>query len=350
MKANSEVKIAFFDAKPYDIESFKTQNQSFGFDITYFPSHLTETTVPLCQGYDAICAFVNDDITADIIDHLVDYGVKLIALRSAGYNNVDLKAAHCRIPIVRVPAYSPHGVAEHAVAMMLTLNRNTHRAFYRTRDNNFSINGLLGFDMYGKTLGIVGTGQIGRLVGNILLGFGMKVLAHDPYPNKAWAKETGVELVDLQTLYSESDIITLHCPLTPTNIHMINKETINMMKKGVMIINTGRGKLIRSEDLLEGLRSGKVGSAGLDVYEEETDYFFEDHSSSIVKDDVLARLLTFPNCLVTSHQAFFTIEAIRNIADTTLGNVQEYFQDKPLTNEICLNPHKNGSCPDINKA
>jgi D-lactate dehydrogenase len=349
MKPNHEVKIAFFDAKPYDIESFKTQNQGFGFDITYFPSHLTVDTVPLCQGFDAICAFVNDDITSQIIDQLVNYEIKLIALRSAGYNNVDLKSAQGRIPIVRVPAYSPHGVAEHAVAMMLTLNRNTHRAFYRTRDNNFSINGLLGFDMHGKTVGIVGTGQIGRLVGNILFGFGMKVLAHDPYPNHAWAEETGAEIVDLQTLYAESDIITLHCPLTPTNIHMINKETINMMKKGVMIINTGRGKLIRSEDLLEGLRSGKIGSAGLDVYEEETDYFFEDHSSSIVKDDVLARLLTFPNCLVTSHQAFFTLEAIRNIADTTLSNLQEFFQDQPLTNEICLNGSKNGTCPEINK-
>jgi len=349
LKKNKEVKIAFFDAKPYDIESFQSQNKAFGFDITFFPNHLTETTAPLCQGFDAICAFVNDNITAKIIGLLEGYGIQLIALRSAGYNNVDLKAAQGKISIVRVPAYSPHGVAEHAVAMMLTLNRNTHRAFYRTRDNNFSINGLMGFDMYQKTVGIVGTGQIGRLVGEILLGFGMRVLAHDPYPATAWAQEKGVELVDLPTLYSESDVITLHCPLTPTNIHMINRETINMMKPKVMIINTGRGKLIRSEDLLEGLRAGKVGSAGLDVYEEETDYFFEDHSSSIVKDDVLARLLTFPNCLVTSHQAFFTIEAIRNIADTTLGNIQEFFQEKPLTNEICFGGAKQGSCPEVRK-
>lgn len=335
MKAMKDIKIAFFDAKPYDIESFDTINKSFGAKITYFPAHLTEETLPLCQGFDAVCVFVNDYVTKPMLEKLASYGIPLLALRSAGYNNVDLKAAAAnKIRLVRVPAYSPHGVAEHAIAMMLTLNRNTHRAFYRTRDSNFSINGLLGFDMYGKTAGIVGTGQIGRIVCEILLGFGMKVIAHDPFPAKEWAAEKGVELVDLGQLYERSDIISLHCPLTPTNVQMVNNQTIAMMKKGVMIINTGRGKLIRTEDLLEGLRTEQVGSAGLDVYEEETDYFFEDFSNRVVKDDVLARLLTFPNVLVTSHQAFFTQEGISNIAKVTLGNIQEFYEEKPLTNEV----------------
>ncbi len=334
MKSLKEVKIAFFDTKPYDRESFDAQNQKYGYSLTYFPNHLTPQTVSLCQGFDAVCAFVNDSITSFVVDKLCEFGVQLIAMRSSGYNNVDLKSCKGRIKVVRVPAYSPHGVAEYAVAMMLTLNRNTHRAFYRTRDSNFSINGFLGFDMYEKTAAIVGTGQIGRIVCEILQGFGMKVIAYDPFPNKSWAEERKVELVDLETLYERADIITLHCPLTPANIHMINRETIAMMKPGVMIVNTGRGKLIRTEDLLEGLRSGQVGSAGLDVYEEEAEYFFEDFSSLIVKDDVLARLLTFPNVLLTSHQAFFTTEALVNIAQTTYRNVQEFFEELPLTNEV----------------
>jgi D-lactate dehydrogenase len=334
MKSLNEVKIAFFDTKPYDRESFDAQNQKFGYSLTYFPNHLTPQTVSLCQGFDVVCAFVNDSVTSFVVDKLCEFGVQLIAMRSSGFNNVDLKSSKGRIKVVRVPAYSPHGVAEYAVAMMLTLNRNTHRAFYRTRDSNFSINGFLGFDMYGKTAAIVGTGQIGRIVCEILQGFGMNVIAYDPFPNKSWAEERKVELVDLETLYERADIITLHCPLTPANIHMINRETIAMMKPGVMIINTGRGKLIRTEDLLEGLRSGQVGSAGLDVYEEEAEYFFEDFSSLIVKDDVLARLLTFPNVLLTSHQAFFTTEALVNIAETTYKNIQEFFEDLPLTNEV----------------
>lgn len=350
MKTAQDIKIAFFDAKPYDKDSFEVQNRNYGFQITYFPNHLDEDTVLLCKGYDAVCVFVNDTLNKQVLDQLAEFGVLLVALRSAGYNNVDLKAASGKVRLVRVPSYSPHGVAEHAVAMMMTLNRNTHRAFYRTRDSNFSINGLMGFDMYGKTAGVVGTGQIGRIVCEILLGFGMKVIATDPYPARDWAAAKGVEIVDLGQLYEESDIISLHCPLTPANIHMVNKETIAMMKKGVMIINTGRGKLIRTEDLLEGLRSEHVGSAGLDVYEEETDYFFEDYSSSIVKDDVLARLLTYPNVLVTSHQAFFTREAIANIAQTTLTNILDFYQDKPLVNEVCFDQLKSGACPDKTKA
>jgi len=334
MVPDSNSKIAFFDTKPYDRESFERQNAHFGFDITYFPIHLTEETVALCQGFDVICVFVNDRVNKVVIDALVSMKVSLLALRSAGYNHVDLKAAAGRLKITRVPAYSPHGVAEHAVAMILTLNRNTHRAFYRTRDNNFSIVGLEGFDMYGKTVGVIGTGQIGRIVCEILKGFGMTVIAYDPFPAVPWAQEKGVELVELGSLYERSDIITLHCPLTPQNVHMINRDTLQMMKKGVMLINTGRGKLIRTEDLLEALLSEQVGSAGLDVYEEETEYFFEDYSSHFVRDDVLARLLTFPNVLVTSHQAFFTVEALANIAKTTLENIQSYMIDGKLINEV----------------
>lgn len=344
MKSASDLKIAFFDTKPYDRASFELQNKAFGFQLKFFPSHLTEETVSLCKGYDAVCVFVNDRVTKGIIDSLKSMNISLLALRSAGYNNVDLKAAAGAIRISRVPAYSPHGVAEHAVAMMLTLNRKTHRAYYRTRDNNFSIHGLIGFDMYGKTAGIVGTGQIGRIVCEILKGFGMHVIAYDPYPAADWAAARGVELVDLGALYERSNIISLHCPLTPQNIHMINRGTIEMMKKDVMIINTGRGKLIRSEDLLEALREEHVGSAGLDVYEEETDYFFEDFSSHIMKDDVLARLISFPNVLVTSHQAFFTEEALANIATTTLENLRSFLVDGTILNEVCAQPGKDGVC------
>lgn len=338
MKTATDIKIAFFDVKPYDRESFERQNQAFGFQLTFFPSHLTEATVSLCRGYDVVCVFVNDRVTRNIIDRLVEMEIPLLALRSAGYNNVDLKAARGRLTVTCVPTYSPHGVAEHAVALMLTLNRKTHRAFYRTRDNNFSIQGLMGFDMYGKTAGIVGAGQIGRIVCEILRGFGMRVLAYDLHPPTAWAAEKGVDLVDLGTLYQESDIISLHCPLTPANIHMINRGTIELMKAKVMIINTGRGKLIRSEDLLEALREERVGSAGLDVYEEETDYFFEDFSSLVMKDDVLARLISFPNVLVTSHQGFFTEEALTNIAMTTLENIRSFLVDGRVLNEVKVEP------------
>lgn len=342
--SSADFKIAFFDTKPYDRESFERQNAAFGFQLKFFPSHLTEETVALCKGYDAVCVFVNDRVTSGIVDQLAHMGVRLLALRSAGYNNVDLKAATGKITISRVPSYSPHGVAEHAVALMLTLNRKTHRAFYRTRDNNFSIHGLVGFNMHGKTAGIVGTGQIGRIVCEILKGFGMRVIAHDPFAPADWAAEKGVELVDLGTLYEQSDIISLHCPLTPQNIHMINRGTIELMKKNVMIINTGRGKLIRSEDLLDALRDETVGSAGLDVYEEEAEYFFEDYSSHVMKDDVLARLISFPNVLVTSHQAFFTEEALANIATTTLENVRSFLVDGKVLNEVCAQPNADGRC------
>jgi len=328
-------KIAFFDTKPYDLEFFEKANAAFKFPIKFYRNHLTEDTVQLTEGFHTVCAFVNDHITAPIVDRLYKNNIRLIALRSAGYNNVDLRAVYRKIHVVRVPAYSPYAVAEHAVALMLSLNRKTHKAYYRTRDNNFQINGLLGFDMHGKTAGVIGTGKIGRAVIDILRGFGMRILAGDPYPDTGYAAEKGISFVDMDTLYRESDIITLHCPLTPDNVHMINSDTIARMKDGVLIINTGRGKLINTADMLDGLKSRKIGGAGLDVYEEETEYFFEDFSNEVIEDDVLARLMTFPNVLVTSHQGFFTREALTNIAGTTLENIRLFFEEDRLPNEIC---------------
>lgn len=328
-------KIVFFDSKPYDSDSFDNKNMAYQFEITYIKSHLNHDTVPVAKGYDAVCLFVNDIADEFVIKALKDYGIGLIALRCSGYNNIDLKAAYGTIHVVRVPAYSPHAVAEHAVAMMMTLNRKTHRAYYRNLDKNFTINGLLGFDMYGKTAGVIGTGQIGRAVIPILKGFGMKILAYDLYPNNEFSKTAGFEYATLEQIYENSDIITLHCPLAPENKYMINREAIDKMKDHVMIINTSRGKLIDTKALIEGLKNGKIGYAGLDVYEEESEYFFEDYSSSLVSDDVLARLLTFNNVLITSHQAFFTREALDNIAETTLSNIKDYFEGRNLKNEIC---------------
>lgn len=327
--------VIFFDSKPYDTAFFEAANRNLGLDLKFLNNRLNVDTAPLAAGYKAICAFVNDNLSAPVLDILHELGVELVALRCAGYNNVDLDHAQDKLRIVRVPAYSPDGVAEHTVALMLSLNRKTHRAYYRTRDNNFSINGLLGFNMAGKTAGIIGTGKIGQCVIRILRGFNMNVVAYDPYPNEDVARELGFEYVSLMDLYGQSDIISLHCPLAPENVHLINVDTLAQMKDGVMIINTGRGGLIDTPALLESLKNRKVGSAGLDVYEEETDYFFEDFSAEIVDDDVLARLLTFPNVLVTAHQAFFTREALDNIAATTLGSIQAYFKHTPLPNEIC---------------
>jgi D-lactate dehydrogenase len=337
MEPMSTVKVAFFDAKPYDIESFNELNRDQRFTIKYFKFHLTPDNVVLAQGYDAVIIFVNDTVDAEMIMKLKEYGVKLIALRSAGFNNVDLKAALNNISVVRVPAYSPHAIAEHTVALMLTLNRKVHRAYFRTRDTNFALNGLLGFDMYGKTAGVIGTGRIGKVLVGILRGFGMEVLLNDMYPDEAFAAETGCRYTTLEEVYRASDIISLNCPLTRETEYMINSATIAMMKKGVMLINTGRGKLIRTADLIEGLKSGQIGSAGLDVYEEESQFFFEDLSDRVLADDVLARLLTFNNVIITSHQGFFTREAIRNIADTTLKNIDDFFAGRKLVNEVCFN-------------
>ncbi len=332
-----QFKIAFFDAKPYDIESFNEINSKYNFSIKYFKFHLTSDNIVLAQGYDAIVIFVNDTINADMILKLNEFGVQLIALRSSGFNNVDLRAALNKIRVVRVPAYSPNAVAEHTVALMLTLNRKIHRAYFRTRDTNFALNGLLGFDMNGKTAGIIGTGRIGKVLVRILTGFGMEVLVNDKFPDKKFESETGCKYVSLIEIFRRSDIISLNCPLNSETEYMINADAISAMKKGVMLINTGRGKLIRTSDLVEGLKSGQIGSAGLDVYEEESQYFFEDLSDRVLGDDVLARLLTFNNVIITSHQGFFTREALHNIAETTINNIDDFFSGRELKNEVCFN-------------
>ena len=328
------LRIAFFDAKSYDIESFNAVNKDYNFDIRYYQERLSISTVPLAKGADVVCIFVNAECDAKVIDELVNNGVKLVALRCAGFNNVDLKAAEGRIRVTRVPAYSPHAVAEYAVSLMLSLNRKIYRAVNRTREGNFTLHGLLGFDMYGKTAGIIGMGRIAKELIKILHGFGMNVMAYDLYPDHEFAKQYDVKVVGLDELYTHSDVISLHCPLTPDTKFLINKDSIAKMKKGVMIINTGRGKLIHTEDLIEGLRSKQVGSAGLDVYEEERDYFYEDRSDKMIDDDVLARLLMVPKVVLTSHQAFFTAEALHNIAISTLNSVKEFADGKDLTCEV----------------
>ena len=329
-------KIAFFGAKPYDIASFDKVNEKYNYDIRYYKGHLNPNNVVVTQDADAVCIFVNDTADATVIDAMVNNGVKLLALRCAGFNNVDMKAAKGKLPVVRVPAYSPYAVAEYSLALMLSLNRKIHRAYWRTRDGNFSLNGLMGFDMHGKTIGIIGTGKIAKILIRLLKGFGMRILAYDLYPDMKFAEEEGISYVSLDELYRESDIISLHCPLTDQTKYMIDKDSIDKMKKGVMIINTGRGQLINTNDLIEGLKEKKIAAAGLDVYEEEGEYFYEDKSDRIIDDDVLARLLSFNNVIVTSHQAFFTREALANIAATTLENIRDFKNHKPLVNEVKL--------------
>lgn len=330
------ITISFYDTKPYDKKYFNIINEQYGFTINYFETKLSARTAKLAEGSDAVCAFVNDDVSAPTVDALNKLGIKIIAMRCAGYNNVDIRYAQDKIPVVRVPAYSPHAVAEHAMALLLTLNRRIHKAFLRTRDFNFSLNGLTGFDLYGKTVGVVGTGKIGSAFIDICRGFGMKVLAYDVFPNL-----DGVEYVDMETLLKRSDLISLHCPLTPATRHIINAKSIDNMKKGVFIVNTSRGALIDSEALLYGLLNEKLGGACLDVYEEESDLFYEDNSATIVKDDILSRLICLPNVIVTSHQGFLTGEALTNIASTTLENISEFFADGSLDNQILMNFSKN---------
>jgi D-lactate dehydrogenase len=327
--------IAFFDTKPYDKKFFDAANHDGLFDIKYFLPHLNADTAPMARGCDIVCAFVNDSVDKDVIGILKSNGTKLVAMRCAGYNNVDLKVAFGTMPVARVPSYSPHAVAEHAAALILSLNRKIHRAYNRVRDGNFTLDGLLGFDLFGKTAGIVGTGKVGKCLVSILKGFGMEVIAYDAFPDTAYAAKEGIRYVDLVTVWREADIISLHCPLTPQTQHLINETTIAAMKDGVMLINTGRGALVDSKALIKALKKGKIGSAGLDVYEEENEYFFEDFSASMVSDDVLARLLTFPNVLVTAHQAFFTAEAMGNIADTTLKNIKDFLDGGYMPNEVC---------------
>lgn len=335
MKAK-DVKVAFFDTKPYDKKSFENVNKNYHLSLTFFDNKLQADTALMAEGFDVVCAFVNDEITKETIKVLVSHGVKLLAMRCAGYNNVDLKfAAECGLAIVRVPAYSPHAVAEYTLGLLLTLNRSIHRAFCRVRENNFSINGLCGFDLFGKTIGIIGTGKIGATFAELFKGFGVKILAYDLYPNKKLEEDLDLRYTTLDEIYEKSDIISLHCPLTKDNLHMINAQSIAKMRDGVIILNTSRGKLIDSKALIKALKTKKIGGAGLDVYEEESEYFFEDRSLFAIDDDVLARLLTFPNVLITSHQAFLTNEALANIAETTLNNISEYFLHNNLVNGVC---------------
>lgn len=332
--------IAFFDAKPYDRVWFDQLAPNCGFQVKYLENRLTEDTAVLAQGADAVCAFVNDSIDRKTLDVLYDLGIRVIAMRCSGYNNIDFKSAFERIHVLRVPAYSPYAVAEHAIALLLTLNRKIHKAYIRTRDNNFSLSGLTGFDLHGKTIGIIGTGKVGCVLAQICQGFGMNILAFDLYPKEI----PGVQYVPLEELYAQSDIISLHCPLTRETQYLINAESLSKMKDHVYLINTSRGALVDSEALLAAIKSGKIGGACLDVYEEESDVFFEDLSDHVLPDDTLSLLISMPNVLVTSHQAFLTDEALYNIAKVTLDNLTAYFDGAPLKNEICYRCLKEGSC------
>lgn len=327
------MKTAIFSSKPYDKTYFDAINTSFQHELMYLPTHLNEETARLAHEFPCICAFVNDTLNANVIAQLAKGKTRLIALRSAGFNHVDLHAAHKEnMTVVRVPAYSPHAVAEYTIALMLTLNRKIHRAYARVREGNFSLHGLMGFDLLGKTVGIVGTGKIGSITATILQGFGTHILAYDPFPNEA-LKATGVNYVSAEVLLQSADIISFHCPLLSETHHFIHENNLDSLKEGVMIINTSRGAVIDTKSMITGLKNGKIGSLGLDVYEEENALFFEDLSDTIIQDDVFSRLLTFPNVIITGHQAFFTQEAMEKIALTTLQNIQDFEQKRPLINQ-----------------
>ena len=326
------INVAFYDAKAYDRPSFEHYGSLHDIQFRFLETKLNEDTAELARGCEVVCVFVNDSVDKAVMDRLYGLGVKLIALRSAGYNNVDVKAAFGKIHVVHVPAYSPYAVAEHAMALLLTSVRRIHKAYNRTREFNFSLSGLTGFDMHGKTVGVIGTGRIGRIFIDICRGFGMEVLAYDRFP----AQGTDLHYVTLDELFAKSDIISLHCPLTDETRHLINADTIGKMKKGVVIVNTSRGGLIDAEALLEGIKQRRVGAACLDVYEEEADVFFEDRSGHIMDDELLSRLISMPNVIVTSHQAFLTEEALNNIAETTVNNILSYFDNDGLCdNELC---------------
>ncbi len=328
------MKIAFFSAKNYEKKIFDSFNKKFNNKIIYLEPHLNENTVTLAMGFNAACVFVNDDLNATVIEALAGFSIKLIALRCAGYNNIDLETAFkYGIKVVRVPAYSPYSVAEHTVALILALNRKIYKAYHRVREGNFALDGLLGYDLNGRTVGIIGTGKIGEVVAKIMKGFGCNILAYDVVENNS-CLELGVNYVPLEKLFQESDLITLHCPLTRETHHMINAESLDKMKKGVVLINTSRGALIDTKAVIKSLKSGKVGALGLDVYEEEGDLFFEDQSNKVIQDDIFARLLTFPNVVITGHQAFFTKEALDNIAETTIENIVMFEKSGSSKNEI----------------
>ena len=322
-------KIVLFDTKAYDKKSFELCNKD-RYELSFFESKLNSQTVELARGADVVCAFVNDDLNRYVINHLAELGVKLVAMRCAGFSNVDYHAGAGKIKFVRVPAYSPYAVAEFAMGMLLCLNRKIHKAYNRTREFNFNINGLTGMDLHGKTVGVIGTGKIGKIFIGICRGFGMRVLAYDVYPDP----KADFEYVSLNRLFSESDVISLHCPLTEQTKHIINRKAIEQMKSHVILLNTSRGGLCESQSLFMALKEKRIGGAGLDVYEEEAEWFFEDHSDKGIQDDTLALLTAMPNVLVTSHQAFLTREALQNIAEVTFENVDSYFGGKELINEI----------------
>ena len=338
------MKIAFFDTKPYDKPSFDKYGEQHGVEFKYFETKLNEDTAELAHGFDGVCAFVNDTVNAEVIDKLHELGVKVLALRCAGFNNVDMKHAYGKLHVLRVPAYSPYAVAEHTIALLLTSIRRIHKAYIRSKDFNFSLSGLTGFDLHGKTVGVIGTGRIGRVFIDICKGFGMKVLAYDKFPAKEIEDGERVRYVELDEIFEKSDVISLHCPLTDETHHLIDANALERCKKGVIILNTSRGALVDAEALLAAIKSRKVGAACLDVYEEESDLFFEDNSGHIMEDDTLARLISMPNVIVTSHQAFLTEEALSNIAETTVQNIVDIFERGQCPNELCYRAGNTEDC------
>jgi len=329
------MKIAFFDTHSYDKKSFAQANENFNYEIDFRDYKLNENTALTAKGFDVVCVFVNDIVNEAVIKTLKECGVKLIALRCAGFNNVDLNAAKdADIKVVRVPAYSPYAVAEHGAALLMSLTRHIPQAYLRTKTANFNIEGLTGRDLHGLTAGILGTGKIGQIMADILKGFGMNIIAYDPYPNEQWASKTGARYVTLKEIFTESDVLSLHCPLNEQTKHIVNHDSMKMMKHDAVIINTGRGALIDSKALVHALKHGQIGGIGMDVYEEESKYFFSDWSTDIMTDDVLARLLTFPNVIITAHQAFLTTNALKNLADTTLKNISDFSANAELVNEV----------------
>ena len=340
------MKIAFFDTKPYDKPAFEMYGKEYGVTFKYFETKLNEDTAELAHGFDGVCVFVNDTVNAAVIDRLCGMGVRVVALRCAGFNNVDMKYAFGKVHVLRVPAYSPYAVAEHTMAMLLTSIRRIHKAYIRTRDYNFSLAGMTGFDLHGKTVGVIGTGRIGQVFINICRGFGMNVLAYDKFPAPGLDNGDTVRYVSLDELFTQSDIISLHCPLTEETYHIIDENALDKCKRGVVLLNTSRGALVDAEALLNSIKSRKVGAACLDVYEEESDLFFEDYSGHILDDDTLARLISMPNVIVTSHQAFLTEEALSNIAETTVQNLVSFFENGQCPNEVCFRRGVAQDCKD----
>jgi len=340
------MKIAFFDTKSYDKPAFDRYGAENGVTFKYFETKLNEDTAELAHGFDGVCVFVNDTVNAAVIDRLYDMGVRVVALRCAGFNNVDMKYAFGKVHVLRVPAYSPYAVAEHTMALLLTSIRRIHKAYLRTRDYNFSLVGMTGFDLHGKTVGVIGTGRIGRVFIDICRGFGMKVLAYDKFPAPGLDNGDTIRYVTLDELFTQSDIISLHAPLTEDTYHIIDAAALEKCRRGVVLLNTSRGALVDAEALLAGIKSRKVGAACLDVYEEESDLFFEDNSGHILDDDTLARLISMPNVIVTSHQAFLTEEALSNIAETTVGNLVGFFENNQCPNEVCFRCETAQDCKD----